>query len=66
MSPNPIVYWELASHDADETVQFLRDVFDWEPEWDQQVGGCTTFPQKRVTAWPAEACSRCARPRCPF
>lgn len=38
MSPNPIVYWEIASHDADETVQFLRDVFDWEPEWDQQVG----------------------------
>ena len=38
MSPNPVVYWELASHDADATVQFLRDVFDWEPEWDERIG----------------------------
>ncbi len=25
MSSNPIVWWELATHDAEKTVQFFRD-----------------------------------------
>ncbi len=25
---NPVVYWELASHDAAKTVDFLRRFFD--------------------------------------
>lgn len=34
MHNNPVVYWELASHYADVTVDFLRKVFDWEFEYD--------------------------------
>ena len=35
---NPLVYWELASHDAGKTVQFLKSVFDWSPEHDEKTG----------------------------
>jgi predicted enzyme related to lactoylglutathione lyase len=31
---NPVVYWELASHDAAKTADFLKNVFDWAPEYD--------------------------------
>jgi predicted enzyme related to lactoylglutathione lyase len=31
---NPVVYWELASHDAAKTVDFLKKVFGWSPEYD--------------------------------
>ena len=31
---NPIVFWELASHDASRTVEFLQTVFGWAPEYD--------------------------------
>jgi uncharacterized protein len=34
MSNNPVVYWELASHDATKTVDFLKKVFDWDFEYD--------------------------------
>jgi predicted enzyme related to lactoylglutathione lyase len=34
MHKNPVVYWELASHYADVTVDFLHKVFDWEFEYD--------------------------------
>ncbi len=27
---NPVVFWELASHDADKSIAFLESVFDWE------------------------------------
>jgi predicted enzyme related to lactoylglutathione lyase len=32
MSNNPMIYWELASHDATKTVEFLKKVFDWDFE----------------------------------
>ncbi len=35
---NPVVYWELASHDAEKTVNFLKKVFDWTPEYDEKTG----------------------------
>lgn len=38
MSPNPIVWWELATHDAEKTVRFFRDVFGWEINLDDRVG----------------------------
>lgn len=38
MSDNQIVWWELASHDAGKTVQFLRDVFGWKIEFDEKAG----------------------------
>ena len=28
--PNPIVWWELASHDQEKSVKFFQDVFDWD------------------------------------
>jgi len=31
---NPVVYWELASHDAKKTAEFLQKVFGWVPEYD--------------------------------
>lgn len=27
---NPVVFWELASHDAQRSIAFLESVFDWE------------------------------------
>ena len=38
MSKNPVVYWELASHDAKATSEFLRQVFDWQIEYDAESG----------------------------
>ena len=34
MLDNHIIYWELASHDAPKTVEFLKKVFDWDFEYD--------------------------------
>ena len=38
MQKNPVCYWELASHDAEATVEFLKKVFDWQVEWDDRIG----------------------------
>lgn len=38
MSANPIVWWELATHDAKKTVQFFRAVFEWQIEFDEKAG----------------------------
>lgn len=32
VSENPVVFWELASHDADESIQFFEKIFDWKIE----------------------------------
>lgn len=32
---NRVVYWELASHDAEKSSRFLQDVFGWQMEYDQ-------------------------------
>lgn len=37
MPANPVVYWELASHDATKTVEFLQKVFDWNFEYDART-----------------------------
>jgi len=37
MKANPIVWWELASHDAEKTSDFLKKVFGWESEYDEAV-----------------------------
>ncbi len=37
MLNNPVVYWELASHDAMKTVEFLKKVFDWDFEYDART-----------------------------
>jgi predicted enzyme related to lactoylglutathione lyase len=34
---NPVVYWELASHDAAKTAAFMATVFGWTPEYDSDT-----------------------------
>ncbi len=36
--PNPIVWWELATHDQEKSAKFFRDVFGWDLEIDENVG----------------------------
>ena len=38
MQKNSIVWWELASHDADKSVEFFRKVFEWEMPFDEKLG----------------------------
>ena len=38
MKKNPVVWWELASHDADASAEFFREVFDWDVVYDKKVG----------------------------
>jgi len=38
MSNNPVVFWELASHDAEQTVAFLERVFGWDIQLDEATG----------------------------
>ena len=38
MKSNPIVFWELASHDQEKSVAFFRDVFGWEINFDEKAG----------------------------
>jgi predicted enzyme related to lactoylglutathione lyase len=38
MQKNPVVFWELASHDMQKSVDFFREVFDWQIEFDDRLG----------------------------
>ena len=38
MPENPIVFWELASHDAEKSVEFFKTVFDWDITYDENSG----------------------------
>ena len=38
MQKNPVVFWELASHDAEKSVEFLKKVFEWELTYDEETG----------------------------
>ena len=38
MQKNPVVFWELASHDAEKSIRFLKDLFDWEVAYNEHVG----------------------------
>ena len=38
MKTNPVVFWELASHDMEKSVQFFRTVFDWQIDFNQKLG----------------------------
>jgi predicted enzyme related to lactoylglutathione lyase len=50
MPNNPIIYWELASHDAMKTVEFLKKVFDWNFEYDAR----TTIHELPVELTPVQ------------
>ncbi len=36
MSENPIVYWELASHNAEKSVEFFKQAFGWNFNYDEK------------------------------
>ncbi len=38
MQRNPVCYWELASNDAEKSINFLKEAFDWEIEFDERLG----------------------------
>ena len=38
MNKNPVVFWELASHDAEKSVKFFHDVFEWDLKMDERLG----------------------------
>lgn len=38
MSGDPIVCWELASHDEKKSAEFFRDVFGWDVRFDEKIG----------------------------
>ena len=48
MNNNPVVFWELASHDAEKTVAFLKAVFNWDITLDE-VTGIYEIPADRGT-----------------
>jgi predicted enzyme related to lactoylglutathione lyase len=37
MQRNPVVYWEIASNDAEKSVKFMKDVFGWNFEYDEKT-----------------------------
>lgn len=45
MQNNPVCYWEIASHYAEKTAEFLKKVFDWNMEYDETTG-IYDFPEK--------------------
>lgn len=38
MPANPIIWWELATHDQEKTVKFFSKVFGWEFRFDENLG----------------------------
>lgn len=38
MTNNPVVFWELASHDADASAAFFNKVFNWNLDIDERLG----------------------------
>jgi predicted enzyme related to lactoylglutathione lyase len=35
---HPVLFWELASDDADASAEFFRQVFDWDVSFDEGLG----------------------------
>ena len=38
MKGDPVVLWELASHDEKKSAEFFRKVFNWETAYDEKAG----------------------------
>ncbi len=38
MPANPIIWWELATHDQEKSVKFFSKVFGWEFKFDENLG----------------------------
>jgi len=37
MQKNPVLFWELASHDSEASVEFLKNAFEWELTYDEET-----------------------------
>ena len=35
---NPVVWWELATHDQEKSAKFFQDVFDWDLKKESDAG----------------------------
>ena len=44
MKGDPIVLWELASHDERKSAEFFHKVFDWDVAFDEKAGFYRTNP----------------------
>ncbi len=38
MQKNPVVFWELATHDMEKTIEFFKEVFEWKIEFSDRLG----------------------------
>ena len=38
MQKNPVVFWELASQDMEVSVEFFREVFEWQIDYSDRLG----------------------------
>lgn len=38
LQKNPVVFWELACHNMEKTVEFFKAVFDWKIEFSERLG----------------------------
>lgn len=38
MQKNPVVFWELATHDMEKTIEFFKEVFEWKIEFNDRLG----------------------------
>ena len=38
MTDNPIVWWELATQDAEKSVEFFKTVFGWDLNYNEKAG----------------------------
>jgi predicted enzyme related to lactoylglutathione lyase len=62
---NPVVFWELASNDADKSVKFFRNVFDWDIKFDDRLGFYTVStgaPAQKIDGYIFTM----SKPRLPF
>jgi len=51
MQKNPVCFWELASHNAEATVDFLKKVFDWDIAFNKDIGFYTVSTGQNENAF---------------
>jgi predicted enzyme related to lactoylglutathione lyase len=34
---NPVIFWELASHDMEKSAEFFRKVFEWDVQYNEEI-----------------------------
>ena len=66
MHKNPVVLWELASHDSDMTAEFLRRVFDWDIEMNPRLGFYTMDVDPRDSGFEGGGVFTLKKAKLPF